>query len=108
MRTLTEQHGFDASGSLRARLGTADGGETSGVAGEAAEIAPESYLVREATDSQPLHVAATLLDAADAAFELIEELDLERLEIVLARGGELEHVWSYRRADAAASPLSAS
>src|SRR5207302_11289107 len=58
-RTLTEQHGFDASGSLRARLGTADGGETSMVEGEAAEFAPESYLVREATDSQPLHVAAT-------------------------------------------------
>lgn len=103
-RTLTEQHGFDASGSLRARLGTGEDGETSGVEGEAADDAPESYLVREATDTQPLHVASTLLDAADAAFELIEEHDLERLEIVRARGGELEHVWSYRRAEADTTP----
>jgi hypothetical protein len=55
-------------------------------------------------DSEPLHVASTFLDAADAAFELIEERNPDRLEIVRAHGGELEHVWSYRRAEESAAP----
>jgi len=92
-RTLTEQHGFDFAESLRARLGT--GGEEQ----TQEQAKPDSYLVRETNGGEPLHVASTLLDAADVAFELIEDRDPEQLEIVRARGGELEHVWSYRRAD---------
>jgi hypothetical protein len=93
-RTLTEQHGFDSSGSLRARLSVS--GEAEAKDGQAQ---PDTYLVREPSGGEPLHVASALLDAADAAFELIEDHDPEQLEIVRARGGELEHVWSYRRAE---------
>jgi hypothetical protein len=102
-RTLTEQHGFDRAGSLRARLGTSDGGEASDGQTQA-QTQPDSYLVRETSGDEPLHVASTLLDAADVAFELIEDSDPEQLEIVRARGGELEHVWSYRRAEEPALP----
>ena len=104
-RTLTEQHGFDFAGSLRARLGTNDGAEASGE-GAQEHAQGDSYLVRETSGDDPLHVASTFLDAADLAFELIEDSDPEQLEIVRARGGELEHVWSYRRAeDPALTPL---
>jgi hypothetical protein len=96
-RTLTEQHGFDFSASLRARLGTAEGHDP------ADQTQPDSYFVRETTGDAPLHVAATFLDAADAAFEMIEERDPDALEIVRSRGGELEHLWSYKRAGAPAS-----
>jgi hypothetical protein len=89
-RTLTAQHGFDI-GSLRARLGS---GETDEPGGESTE----TFLVRKPGDGEPLHTARTFLDAADAAFELIEERDPDRLEIVRAHGGELENVWSYTRA----------
>jgi hypothetical protein len=102
-RTLTEQHGFDFAGSLRARLGTNDGAEASDE--QTQEHAQgDSYLVRETSGDDPLHVASTFLDAADVAFELIEDSDPEQLEIVRARGDELEHVWSYRRADEPALP----
>src|SRR6266516_1277713 len=47
-------------------------------------------------------ISEAVLDPADHAFELIDDRDPEQLEIVRARGGELEHVWSYRRADGAA------
>ena len=94
-RTLTEQTGFDFSGSLRRRLASDAGPEApDDVAAE------ERFLVREPDSGEPLHVAGSLLDAADAAFELIEEREPERLEIVRVRGGELEHVWSYVRDDA--------
>jgi hypothetical protein len=99
-RALTAQHGVDASGSLRARLGT---GESDCKTGE--QLAAESFLVRESSDGEPLHRAPSFLDAADVAFELIEERDPDCLEIVRARGGELEHVWSYRRADGPVLPL---
>ncbi len=95
-RTLTEQHGFDSAESLRARLGTG---------GEEQQAQPDSFVVRETGGDEPLHVASTLLDAADVAFELIEDRDPEQLEIVRARGGELEHVWSYRRTDGAATAV---
>jgi hypothetical protein len=116
-RTLTEQHGFDFAGSLRARLSTNHGAEASGDGAreQAQEQGQEqdqdqaqrdSYLVRETTGDDPLHVASTFLDAADVAFELIEDRDPEQLEIVRARTGELEQVWSYRRSeDPAAPPL---
>ena len=91
-RTLTEQTGFDFSGSLRRRLASDPGPEASDdVAAE------ERFLVREPDSGEPLQVAGSLLDAADAALELIEQRELERLEIVRMRGGELEHVWSYER-----------
>jgi hypothetical protein len=93
-RALTEQHGVDFSGSLRDRLG---GDESDEPGGE--RTGAESFIVRETSDGEPLHTAPTFLDAADAAFELIEDRDPERLEIVRAQGGELEHVWSYRRAE---------
>jgi hypothetical protein len=92
-RTLTEQTGFDFSGSLRRRL-SADGDSGTGTAGEPAE---ERFLVRGPDSDETLHVAGSLLDAADAAFELIEDREPERLEIVRARGADLEHVWSYER-----------
>ena len=91
-RTLTEQHGFDFAESLRARLAT----------GSEEQTQPDSFVVRETGSDEPLHIASTLLDAADHAFELIDDRDPEQLEIVRARGGELEHVWSYRRSDGAA------
>jgi hypothetical protein len=97
-RTLTEQHGLDPAGSLRERLSTGDGDETSGEQ-TLDQAEDDSYLVRETNGHEPVHVASTLLDAADLAFELIEDRDPEQLEIVRARGGELEHIWSYRRAD---------
>ncbi len=97
-RALTEQTGFDYSGSLRARLETDDTDEPG------RQPAAESFLVREASDGEPLHVAASFLDAADVAFELIEERDPECLEIVRAHGGELEHVWAYRRVEEPAWP----
>jgi len=101
-RTLTEQHGFDSSASLRRRLGAVDEGEPEEAPVDTTAEAPrdESYVVREPT-GEPLHVSDSFLDAADAAFELIEERDPEQLEIVRAREGEFEHLWAYRRDDAA-------
>jgi hypothetical protein len=98
-RTLTEQHGFDLTGSLRARLAPSDSPEAADD-----ETRDETYLVRETSDGEPLHAASTFLDAADVAFELIEDRDPEQLEIVRGRGGEFEHVWSYRRAEEPAAP----
>jgi hypothetical protein len=101
-RTLTEQTGFDFSGSLRRRL-SSDGGPSSG-SEPGDEPAEERFFVREPGSGETLHVAGSLLDAADAAFELIDDREPERLEIVRARGGELEPVWSYERNAAAAGP----
>jgi hypothetical protein len=94
-RTLTGQHGIDPSDSLRRRL-AADGDPGSG--DDAVE--QERYLVRSDGSADVLHTADTFLDAADVAFELIEERDPDRGEIVRSRAGELEHVWSYEREDA--------
>jgi hypothetical protein len=102
-RTLTEQHGFDFSGALRRRLsGGGEHYEPEMEAPEPEEEAPsgERYLVREPGVEDPLHVADSFLDAADAAFEVIEDRDPCALEIVRARDGSLEHLWSYNRADA--------
>src|SRR5262249_16457319 len=93
-RALTGQRGLDSSDSLRRRLAT----EEVEPGDEASQ--EERYLVREAAFTQPLYAADTLLDAADAAFELIEERDPDTLEIVRSRAGELEHIWSYQRGDA--------
>ncbi len=93
-RTLTEQHGFDFSLGLRARISAADG--------EAASP-PESpdpvevYAVRVPGAEEPLHAASSLLDAADAAFELLDERHPQELEIVRSRGAETEIVWSYKQ-----------
>jgi hypothetical protein len=94
-RTLTEQHGFDFNASLRRRLASVD---------EPAEASAqdERYVVR-APSGESLHVAGSFLDAADAAFELIEDRDPEQLEIVRSWDGEFEHLWSYRRDDASDS-----
>ncbi len=80
-RVVTEQHGFDASGSLRGRL--------------APESSGESFLLIEAGDPEPLFVAGSFLDAADAAFELIEQGEERRLAIVRDHEGERDCVWSY-------------
>ena len=97
-RTLTEQHGFDFSTSLRRRLSpVASPPEAEEPIEDAPE--PERYVVREPGFDEPLHVAESFLDAADAAFELIEDSDLDRLEIVRSRDGDLEQLWSYNRAD---------
>ena len=104
-RTLAEQHGFDFSMSLRRRLSPVARPK---VEDEPAEDAfepevVERYLVREPGNDAPLHVADSFLDAADTAFELIDEHDPAELEIVRDRDGDLEHVWSYNRA--ASEPL---
>jgi hypothetical protein len=102
-RTLTEQHGFDFSNSLRRRLSpvvSTPEPELEELIEEAPE--PERYLVRESGLDEPLHIADSFLDAADTAFELIEERDPAHLEIVRARDGEHEHLWTYNRADSAA------
>jgi len=99
-RALTRQHGVDVSDSLRRRL-TTDPSEPE---------TEERYVVREGVAHEPVRVAETFVDAADAAFELIEEREPERLEILRSRGGELEHVWSYERdddADTLAPPFDA-
>ncbi len=103
-RTLAEQHGFDFSMSLRRRLAPVarpkEEHEPAGAAPEPDMV--ERYLVREPGHEEPLHVSDSFLDAADAAFELIEDRDPAELEIVRARDGDLEHLWSYNR-DASAA-----
>jgi hypothetical protein len=114
-RTLTEQHGFDFSASLRRRLASVDQAEPEPAEPPAAETAEpepeprsdERYVVRE-PNGEPLHVADSFLDAADAAFELIDERDPAELEIVRTWEGEVERLWSYRRDDAADPAGSAS
>jgi hypothetical protein len=96
-RTLTEQHGFDFSGSLRERLTT---GEQSPADSESdVPEPPETYLVVELGSPEPIHVASAFLDAADVAFELIDDEQPEGLEIIRFRDGEREQLWSYRRED---------
>jgi hypothetical protein len=108
-RTLAEQHGFDFSMSLRRRLAPVARPKAEHEPAEGAfEPEPEQepverYLVREPGHDDSLHVADSFLDAADAAFELIDERDPAELEIVRARDGEFEHLWSYNRA--ASQPL---
>ena len=92
-RAVTGRHGVDDSDSLRRRLTTDPSGPET----------EERYVVREGAAPEPVHVADTFIDAADTAFELIEERDPDRLEILRSRGGELEHVWSYERNAAAAT-----
>jgi hypothetical protein len=107
-RTLTEQHGFDFNASLRRRLQPSPAG--AGVPGEtgSSPLRDERYVVRESADGEPLHVADSFLDAADAAFELIEDRDPDQLEIVRSWNGEVEQLWSYRRAEAPDAATSAS
>jgi hypothetical protein len=109
-RTLTEQHGFDFSASLRRRLAADEPVDPAPAEVERQDdVEPprsERYLVREPGAPEPLHVADSFLDAADAAFELIEEQEPDRLEIVRSRGGELERLWSYRRDGAPPLPRS--
>ena len=103
-RTLTEQHGFDFSTfSLRRRLTPIARPVDEMEAEEVFE--PERYILRKPASEEPLHIAESFLDAADAAFELIDERDPDQLEIVRTRDGALEHLWSYSRADADAAPL---
>lgn len=102
-RTLTEQHGFDFSGSLRERLAAGEQSPTDDAEAEPAE----TYLLLEPGEPEPRHVATTFLDAADVAFELIEDEEPETLEIVRVRDGEREQLWSYK-GETAASPLDAS
>jgi hypothetical protein len=119
-RTLTEQHGFDFSGTLRERLSTLDRGqsddghagpETSDMGlddGPGYEPSGESYLLFEAGVAGPLHTAASFLDAADVAFELIDDRDPEQLQIVRFRDGQREQLWSYTRETAGVAPDSTS
>jgi hypothetical protein len=124
-RTLTEQHGFDFSGTLRERLSTGDTGQSDtgqsndGHAGPETpdmglddepghEPSGESYLLFEAGVPGPLHTAASFLDAADVAFELIDDRDPEQLQIVRFRDGQREQLWSYTRETAGVAPDSTS
>jgi hypothetical protein len=102
-RTLTEQHGFDFSMSLRRRLSPVvrpPQAETGGQGPDDRDPEPERYLLREPDSDESLHDADSFLDAADAAFELIEDVDTEQLEIVRVRDGQVEQLWSYRRDEA--------
>jgi len=102
-RSVTEQHGLDSEASLRRRL-AAEGEEPASHEDAAPERAGlERYVVREGRSGEPLYSAATFLDAADSAFELIEERDPDALEIVRLGGGECEQLWSYAR-DAESAP----
>jgi len=98
-RALTEQHTFNVTTSLRRRLSPVV--QTPEAEDEEADEAPEAerYLLREPGIDEPLHVSDSFLDAADIAFELIEERDPLTLEIIRVRGGETEHLWSYSRND---------
>jgi hypothetical protein len=118
-RTLTEQHGFDFSGTLRERLSTGDTGQSDdghagpetpdmGLGGPGHEPSGESYLLFEAGVPGPLHTAASFLDAADVAFELIDDRDPEQLQIVRFRDGQREQLWSYTRQTAGVPPGSPS
>jgi hypothetical protein len=112
-RTLTEQHGFDFNASLRRRLTAVGSPEDARPEEQGWNEEPrggERYIVREPGFDVPLHVADSFLDAADAAFELIEDRDPEQLEIVRARDGGLEHLWAYDRgaSDGSAAPPLAS
>lgn len=98
-RALTGQHGLDFSQSLRRRLVADDASDPT-----EPQAPVEHYLVRESGSGETLHVDTALLDAADAAFELIEERDPDALEIVRSRGGELERVWTYERDESADTP----
>jgi hypothetical protein len=100
-RTLTEQHGFDFSMSLRRRLAPI-ARRPEAEDDDMVENAPERerYMLRETGLEDALHVSDSFLDAADAAFELIEERDPAALEIVRIRNDEVEHLWSYERATA--------
>ncbi len=62
------------------------------------------YEVREIVLGVPLtlDVKPGFLEATDAAFDVLEELDPEGLDIVRVLGGERETVWTYNR-DAAMS-----
>src|SRR5581483_4248632 len=99
-RTLAEQHGFDFSMSLRRRLSPVVGRSQAEDEQPEDGAEAERYLLREPGLAEPLHVSDTFLDAADAAFELIDDRDPAALEIVRDRCGELEHLWSYSRAEA--------
>ena len=120
-RTLTEQHGFDFSGTLRERLSAGDTGQSDtgqsndGHAGPETpdiglddEPSGEGYLLFEAGVPGPLHTAASFLDAADVAFELIDDRDPEQLQIVRFRDGQREQLWSYTRETAGVAPDSTS
>jgi hypothetical protein len=106
-RTLTEQHGFDFSMSLRRRLSPVARPKPEVQYEDELEEAfePERYYVREPGFDEAIHVADSFLDAADAAFELIDERDPAQLEIVRVRDGEVEHLWAYKREDPQAPPL---
>jgi hypothetical protein len=87
-------------GSLRERLASGEQSTAEAAVAEPSgapegEAPAESYLLFEAGVAEPLHVAGSFLDAADAAFELIDERQPEALEIVRFRGGEREQLWSF-------------
>jgi hypothetical protein len=96
-RSVTEQHGLDSEASLRRRI-AAEGEQPAEPAPAAPERAAlERYVVREGTGGEPLYSAGSFLDAADVAFELIEERDPDALEIVRLGDGDCEQLWSYSR-----------
>ncbi|HST24836.1 MAG TPA: hypothetical protein VLJ76_02500 [Gaiellaceae bacterium] len=99
-RALTESHGFDAGGSLRARLV-----EESSVDPPDDDPGHDRYVIFDTDPAEPLHVADSFVDAADAAFELIDDRDLQSLQIARVHADGFEHVWSYRP-DEPAAPAS--
>jgi hypothetical protein len=85
---LAEQHGVDLASAPDARVAVAD-------------LSQEVYEVRKSRSGAALFTSPSFLDAADFAFECLEDGKPDELEIVKVRGHEQETVWSYSEQRAA-------
>lgn len=88
---LAEQHGVDL----------ASAAEAFDVRVAVADLSQEAYEVRESRSGAPLFASPSFLDAADFAFEYLEDGAPQELEILRVRGNERETVWSYSEQRAA-------
>jgi hypothetical protein len=88
---LAEQHGVDLASAPEAFDARVAVGH----------LSQEAYEVRKSRSGAPLFASPSFLDAADFAFEYLEDGAPEELEIVRVRGHEQETVWSYSEQRAA-------
>jgi len=87
-RTVAEQHGLEPEGDVDATVAAEEHVEADATY-EVCDLAAPPY-------SSP-HVSSSFLDAADFAFDLIDEHDPEAVEIVKVTGDTREIVWAYNR-----------